>query len=112
MARFWFFNNAARNGITKRLESLQCGRILSDPELEALGVLFPDRRYGEIIFLMNPGWLMARSDFHGKGWAPRGMHGYHPDDPDSDAIFLTNRPPKAEIRNLADVFTHMVEATA
>jgi predicted AlkP superfamily pyrophosphatase or phosphodiesterase len=112
MARFWFFSDAARQGIVKRLEPLQCGRILRDDELETLGVLFPDRRYGEIIFLMNPGWLMARSDFHGKGWSPRGMHGYHPDDPDSDAIFLTNRPPKAEVRNLADVFAHMVEAIA
>ena len=70
------------------LEGTSCGRIVDDEELERLGILFSDRRYGEVIFLLNPGWLMARSDFNGNHWKPVGMHGFHPSDRDSDAPFF------------------------
>lgn len=110
MARFWFFNEAVRQGVQNYLGSLPCGRVLPDDELRQLGILFPDRRYGQLIFLMNPGWLMASSNFNGAGWVPAGMHGYHPDDPYSDGVFLTNRPYSFEIRQLADVYHCMHEA--
>ena len=48
MARYWFFNDAARNAILGELSRTSCGRIVDDPELERLGILFPDRRYGEV----------------------------------------------------------------
>jgi hypothetical protein len=104
MARFWCFSERARQAISQLLLSLSCGRILPDDELARLGVFFPDRRYGEIIFLLHPGWIFAKSDFHGTGWMPAGMHGYHPADASSDAIFLSNLPPSVEVRSVADVF--------
>lgn len=110
MARFWFFGEQARFEISNVLRTLPCGWILTDSELDGLGVLFPDRRYGEIIFLLNPGWLISQSDFNGVGWDPRGMHGYHPDDPYSDAVFLTNEPPSFEVRSIVDVYRCMEEA--
>ncbi len=110
MARFWFFADAARRVLTARLKSLACGRILPDIELQRLGVLFPDRRYGEVIFLLNPGWLFSRSDFNGRGWSPAAMHGYHPDDPDSDGIFLSSRQAAAPIQTITDVHQLMHEA--
>ena len=112
MARFWFFSEVARKGIVGRLESLDCGKILSDDELRQLGIFFPDRRYGEVIFLMQPGWLLSRSDFNGRRWMPVGMHGYHPDDPYSDAIYLSNRRPTANLQTIADVHECLVEAMA
>ena len=110
MGRFWFFNAQAREEITARLNTLPCGRILPDEELDELGILFPDRRYGELIFLLNPGWMAARSNFNGNGWNPSGMHGYHPEDPYSDAVFLSNRPPAAEMRTIADLYPLMLAA--
>jgi predicted AlkP superfamily pyrophosphatase or phosphodiesterase len=80
MARFWLFNPEARKKITDVLRAQTCGRILSDQELTSLGVFFPDRRYGELVFLLHPGWLISASDFNGKGWMPVGMLGFHPDD--------------------------------
>jgi hypothetical protein len=112
MARFWFFNEPACDKITARLNSLPCGRILPDDELEDLGILFPDRRYGELIFLLDPGWLVARGHFNGNAWNPTGMHGYHPADPYSDAVFLSNRSPATEMRTIADLYPLMVEATS
>src|SRR5207249_466423 len=98
--------------ISARLECVPRGRILRDAELDSLGILFPDRRYGEIIFLMEPGCLLSHSDFNGPGWMPVGMHGYHPDDPYSDAVFLTNRRPATELSHIADIHGRMREAVA
>ena len=111
MARFWFFDDRARRAITERLTTLSCGRILGPGELQQLGVYFPDSRYGEIVFLLHPGWLLSHSDFNGHGWSPVGMHGYHPDDPYSDAIFLSNDEPSVTVRTISDVFQCMEEAT-
>jgi predicted AlkP superfamily pyrophosphatase or phosphodiesterase len=103
MARFWFFNDSARNKVLALLQNVPCGRVLSDAELKQCGVFFPDRRFGEVVFLLHPGWLLSRSDFNGSGWKPVGMHGYHPDDPYSDGVFLSNREPDNTIRSVQDV---------
>jgi len=110
MARFWFFDDGARQIITEYLQALKCGGIMSSRELQQLGVYFPDQRYGELIFLLHPGWLISRSDFNGDGWSPVGMHGYHPDDADSDAIFLSNNAPPATLHTISDVFQCLEEA--
>lgn len=110
MARFWFFSETARREITSVLAQSTHGRILSEEELERLGVWFPDGRFGHVIFLLDPGYLLARSDFNGAQWMPAGMHGYHPDDPHSDAIFLSNREPARTPRTIADVYALMHEA--
>jgi len=88
MARFWFFEDRSRRLITECLETVPEGRILSDPELEELGALFPDRYFGERIFLVEEGVLIVPSHM---GERPiRAMHGYHPDAPHSFASMLTN----------------------
>jgi hypothetical protein len=110
MARFWFFNERARREVTAALRGVTGGRVCEDAELEALGVLFPDRRYGELIFLVEPGWLVAGSGFNGSSWRPTGMHGYHPDDAHSDGVFLSDRPPSRPVRTVADVHVHLREA--
>jgi predicted AlkP superfamily pyrophosphatase or phosphodiesterase len=110
MARFWFFNPETRARITQRLRELGCGRILAESELRELGVFFPDHRYGEIVFLLEPGWLISHSDFNGKGWNPVGMHGYHPDDAYSDGVFLSSERPPVPVRTVADVYQCLRQA--
>lgn len=110
MARFWFETDRARRAVVECLEGIPCGRIVPADELRGLGVLFPDGRYGEVVFLLDPGWLFSRSDFNGRGWSPAGMHGYHPDDPGSDAVFLSTEPPPEEVRTIGDVYACMNHA--
>jgi len=107
MARFWFFNDRARKLISERLAELDCGHILSEPEKRDLGIDFSDRRQGEIVFLMNPGVLIEPSFFGRKG--PEGMHGFHPDDPYSSAIFLSNLRPSKPVQTLVDVHEELYE---
>lgn len=112
MARYWFFDNAARRVIMAELKRTPCGRILDDAELNRLGILFPDRRYGEVVFLLDPSWIIAESDFNGGGWNPAGMHGYHPSDPHSDAIFLSNRRPRRRLTSIVDIYPCMEEVAS
>jgi Type I phosphodiesterase / nucleotide pyrophosphatase len=110
MVRFWFFNDEAKQSVHDRLNKLSCGRILPDEERRQLGVFFEDRRFGELVFLLHPGWLVSKGNFNGKGWMPIGMHGYHPHDPWSDAIFLSSNQPPVSVRAIADVYSCMRNA--
>jgi hypothetical protein len=107
MGRFWFFSDLCRTQVIEHLGSLECGRWLSTEEQQQLGIFFSDGRYGEAIFLLHPGWIVSKSNFNGPRWMPTGMHGYHPDDPYSDAVFLSNRPAAVPVRTLADVYQCM-----
>ncbi len=106
MARFWFFNDPARRQITRCLEQVPQGRILPDEELKELGALFPDRYFGELIFLMEEGVLIVPSHM---GERPiRAMHGYHPRDRHSYAALLTNQPDLPEpVAAIPDIYRLM-----
>jgi predicted AlkP superfamily pyrophosphatase or phosphodiesterase len=107
MGRFWFHDATARERITALLAQVPEGRILPKDELERLGCDFEGDQFGELIFLMNPGILIVPSHM---GLKPiTGMHGYHPDDPDSDASLLSNVEPPDDPRAITDVF-HLMRA--
>lgn len=114
MARFWFFNERARRMVTDCLAFVEQGRVLSDDELNALGTLFPDRYFGEMIFLVEEGVLIVPSHM---GERPiRAMHGYHPDTPHSYAVLLTNQGDVPEeitaIPHVYDLMSQQAEAAA
>lgn len=106
MARFWFAHDEARRRITACLQHVWQGRVLDDAELARLGAFFPDRYFGELIFLVHEGVLIVPSDM---GERPlRAMHGYHPDDPHSHAVLLTNvEEVPAEITDIPHLYQIM-----
>ena len=108
MARFWFFNRKARELVCRCLDDVTWGRVLPDDELRQLHCHFPDRRFGELIFLVQEGVLIVPSHM---GERPlRAMHGYHPADPHSYAALLTNQPViPGEIQAIPDIYKLMVE---
>ena len=109
MARFCFYSDSARERITALLSDIPEGRILADDELAALGCDFDGQQYGELIFLLDAGVIIVPSHM---GTKPiTGMHGYHPDHPDSDASLLSNVPPPVRSECITDVF-HLMRAEA
>ncbi|MEY2466178.1 MAG: hypothetical protein QOD03_699, partial [Verrucomicrobiota bacterium] len=106
MARFWFFNDRARQEITAALHQVPQGRVMPDAELKELRTLFPDRYFGELIFLVKEGALIVPSHM---GERPiRGMHGYHPHDKHSYAMLCTNQPEISdETAAIPDIFRLM-----
>ena len=108
MARFWFKNQRAQESVTDLLCKIPQGRIVPDRELKALRTFFPDREFGELIFLVKEGVLIVPSHM---GERPiRAMHGYHPDDPQSYAALCTNQASISdEIAAIPDMFQLMLE---
>lgn len=105
MARFWFSNDRARTEIVSALSTLDCGAVLTDDDLRDEGILFDDRRFGELVFLMNPGVLIVPSYMGAE--APRGMHGFTPEHPDSYAVVMSSEELTPTPTHIKDSFTAM-----
>lgn len=105
MARFWFLTDTALSLITSALGEVECGKILQQGELEELGCDFEGDRFGELIFLLNPGTIIVPSHMGLK--TITGMHGYHPDHEDSDAALLSNVRPPVPLESITDIFDLM-----
>ncbi len=105
MARFWFPGDASvRPKVEAWLAARPEGRIITDAELSRWGCLFPDRRYGELFYLLDEGTIFAPS-FMNQRRVP-GMHGFDPDLPNSRACWLTSHPvqnPPARIEQIYHV---------
>lgn len=101
IARFWFKRESARKKVIKILSKLKIGQLLNDDVLKEYGVYFSDRRYGELIFLLNPGNVIFPNFYSVLPFSPRGMHGYDPKFLGMLGILLT--PNHALERNLIKV---------
>jgi hypothetical protein len=89
MVRFWFNGNETLASETRQwLDQQPEGHTVSDDQLETWGCLFPDRRYGDLFYLLEPGTLFTPS-FMNQGWVTA-MHGFDPDHQDSPGCWLSN----------------------
>ncbi len=105
MARFWWIRPELKEELRAAVASAGHGHWLSEQEQERYHVNFPDHRYGDDIYLLDAGVQFAPSDMG--GMALPGMHGFSPDDKDSDACFLSNRKPVVEPFWIGDYFRIM-----
>ncbi|VGO16953.1 hypothetical protein PDESU_05546 [Pontiella desulfatans] len=110
MARFWILDEKARAPITEYLNGHSQGRLLTDAELKKFGVWFEDGQYGDLVFLMNSGTQIIPSFMGAKPC--KGMHGYHPDDPDSLASLSSNKPIPESITKIQHIHQLMLTELA
>jgi hypothetical protein len=113
MARFWFLREGVRETIFRELEREPLGHIMSDEKLAAYGCDFPGNVYGELFFLMDPGFLICPSNMGIKPLA--GMHGYAPEHKDSIATFMSSTPltpPPAGLTDLYNVMQNSLSTSA
>jgi len=90
-ARFWFRNDKERAIVERILETIDEGFILTDEQLCRYDVDMPDNRYGDLIFYLDVPYLFTKTIW-GFSRKQKSMHGYLPDYPDSDGVFLSQRP--------------------
>lgn len=107
MARFWVENDRARATLTALLEDHPCGTLMSERELQRLGVWFDNGRYYHLLFLMKPGMLLSPSDMGTVRFA--GMHGYHPSEPTADAVLLATTPVDKAVDHITGVRGALLE---
>ena len=110
MARFWFFNDRARQLVTSELQRVPQGCIVPEAELRQMRAFFEDGYFGEVIFLAKEGVLIVPSHM---GERPiRAMHGYHPTDKHSYASLLTNQPSIPDDVTAIPHICRLMESTA
>ena len=86
------------------------GRWLTEEEEKHYGIYRADRRFGDAIFLMAPGVQIVPSDM---GLRPlNGMHGFAPEDRDSQAVIMSTEEIPTEVRRVADYFGLMQQRLA
>jgi Type I phosphodiesterase / nucleotide pyrophosphatase len=107
MARFWFLNEKTRLEATAWLSEQKDGEILSDERLAGYGCLFPDRKYGELFYLLPTGSLFVPSYLNQR--KVTAMHGYAPEHPQSAAAWMSNAE-TLPVRALQDIFPVMKHA--
>lgn len=108
MARFWVEDPELRIEMESLLSGLSGGRLLPRDELRELGSDFPDRRQGDLVFLLEEGLLILPS-YMGREMLA-GMHGYHPNARWADACFVGLTPPTQDVLHLKDVYGVMAHA--
>jgi len=107
MARFWFSDDATRETATVWLAAQPDGEILTDERLAGYGCLFPDRKYGELFYLLPSGSLFVPSFLNQR--KVTAMHGYAPEHPDSAAAWMSNAD-TLPVTNLPGIFPVMKAA--
>ena len=107
MARFWFADPPARHRIMGSLADVHRGCWLGDDQLRIEGVYFHDHRYGEAVFLLDPGVQIVPSYAAAQRLAATG--GYHPDAPGSWGAFCANFPLEIPPRLIGDLSALILE---
>lgn len=102
-ARFWFRTDRERSIVERVLSSLEGGYILTDEQMRRYHVCMPDRRFGDLIYYLDRTAIFSKTVW-GFSRKQKSMHGYLPEYPDSEGVFLSNRPVSEGIQvELVDV---------
>ena len=108
MLRATFLKPEAETAIRNAVAPFETdGHWLTEEEEKHYGIHRADRSFGDAIFLMDPGVQIAPSDM---GLKPlNGMHGFAPEDKDSQAVIMSTEEIPPEVRRVADYFSLMKE---
>jgi len=90
-ARFWFRDDHERQLVTQALEDMPSGFILEQKHFEKYHVQMPDRRYGDLIYYLDHPYMFKKTIW-GYGLRTNSIHGYLPDYPEKDGVFVSNNP--------------------
>ena len=106
--RLWVDDADQRRRLTEQLDGLGIGHVLTDAELQANRVQMSDDRYGNIVFYVDLPFALSHTIW-GFGRRLASGHGYLPDYPGSDAVFVSNVPARAGRLELVDVAPSLLE---
>jgi len=111
MAFFWYKTKFAKSIIVDKLREFRHCKVLSTKDKKDFGINFSDRRYGETIALVEPGFQISPNDILSKPLP--GMHGYNPDHPDSLGACLSTQsisPSPSHVKDFFHIMANFVAA--
>ncbi|MGA2990432.1 MAG: alkaline phosphatase family protein [Candidatus Korobacteraceae bacterium] len=91
MARFWFQDEGVKDAVIQVLGDLSGGTLLTQKQRDDYHLNYPHDRFGELIFLADPGRLVSPNYFQGRQMV-RGMHGYAPECPEQQSALVMSGP--------------------
>lgn len=98
---FWFKHDEIKKEIINLLSKIKEGHILTEKGRKKYKIPL-SKEHGEIIFVMNPGnYIFPNFYQHEKPF--KAMHGYAPNEADSDGILIINKKIKKKTLNMIDV---------
>ncbi len=104
MARFWWLEDGAAAQVRAAFAGIP-GHWLTEDEMRHHGIWREDHKFGDAIFLADPGVQFCPSDM---GIKPLGgMHGFDPADEDSAACWLSTVPVPDVVTRVCDYFKVM-----
>ena len=107
MLRFWFHTSRAKQKLETILPDGGDGSWVSETDQKREGTYWANGRFGDGIYLLNPGVLLCPSHM---GTNPMvGMHGYSTDHADSYSSLVCNYAPQREASRITDYYRLMVE---
>lgn len=106
--RLWVDDPDERRKVVDQLDTLGIGHVLTEEEQERYRVRMPDDRYGNVIFYVELPWALSHTIW-GFGRRLASAHGYLPDHPASDAVFVSNIPAREGPLDLVDVAPSLLE---
>ena len=111
MVRFWIKRKEVGDKIVGLLDGTDHLTYLDEKLKEKYRIRFKTRKWGDLMFLANPGYRIFPDYFAPVRFNTKGMHGYWPEHPESKGIFITNTffTRKKEI-NIVDIMPTILKA--
>ena len=89
--RFWFRDKGEREIVERILSTIKEGFILTEEHYHRYHLEMPDNRYGDLVFYLDTPAIFSKTIW-GFSQKQRSMHGYLPEHPGSDGVFMSQRP--------------------
>ncbi len=106
LARFWVDEEYKKKELIRRLNGLN-GKVLSEEDMERYHIRFQHNRYGDIIFLANPGVLIF-PNYYQKSDPVKAMHGYVPTHPDQYGMYISSSSKGEQDKRMVDMFDEIL----
>lgn len=108
-ARFWFRNCNEEKIIKRIIADIPSGFILDDKHYKKYHTAMPDNRYGDLIYYLDYPYMFKKTVW-GYGLRTKSIHGYLPDYPDKDGVFISNIPIESDKHiSLADIIPSLLD---
>lgn len=111
MARFWPKTGGSKEAIITALSKTKGITLLDNNLLKKYHIDFRDKkRYGELIFLLDPETRIFPDYFAPIKGGVKGWHGFDPEFPESKGIFVTNLPLRKKEIKIVELFGFIKKA--